>query len=109
MFYGYYKQNKKLDGSHVDELGTSTGPWPRYLVITATDKGKSLNNLSPIVIHNSVKGIAGGDGTIKRQFNGDIFLTCSKKSQSDKLLKCVLFGSVSPVTMTVHKSLNSSQ
>ena len=30
---------QKLDGYHVDELGTSTGPWPRYLVMTATDKG----------------------------------------------------------------------
>ena len=31
---------KKLDGPFVDELGTSTGPWPRYLVMTSTDGGK---------------------------------------------------------------------
>ena len=59
-----------LDGSLVDELGPSTGTWPRYLVMTATDKGKSLKNLSPFaIIHKGVKGIAGGDS----------YLTCSKK------------------------------
>ena len=69
----------KLDGSHVDELGTSTGPWPRYLLMTTTDKEKPLNSVSPFAVHKGVKGIAGGDVTIKRQFNGDIYLTCSKK------------------------------
>ena len=98
-----------LDGLFVDELGTSTGPWPRYLVMTATDEGKTLSKLSPFAIHKGVKGIAGGDVTIKRQFSGDIYLTCSKKSQSDNLLKCVLFGNVAPVVVTQHKSLNTSK
>ena len=100
---------KNLDRAYDNEHGISTGPWPRYLVITATDKGKSLNNLSPFAIHKGVNGIAGGDVTIKRQFNGDVYLTCSKKSQSDNLLKCVLFGSVAPVVVTPHKSLNCSK
>ena len=75
--------------------------------MNATDEGKILSKLSPFAIHKGVKGIAGGDVTIKRQFIGDIYLTCSKKSQSDNLLKCVLFGSVAPVAVTPHKSLNS--
>ena len=98
-----------LDGPFVDELGTSTGSWPRYLVMTSTDGGKTLSMLSPFAIHKGVKGIAGGEVTIKRQFSGDIYLTCSKKSQSDNLLKCVLFGGVAPVAVTAHKSLNSSK
>ena len=57
---------KKLDGPFVDELGTSTGPWPRYLVITSTDGGKTLNKLSPF--YKGVKGIAWGVVTIKSQF-----------------------------------------
>ena len=72
-----------MDGPFVDELGTSTGPWPRYLVMNATDEGKTLSKLSPFAIHKGVKGIACGDVTIKRQFSGDIYLTCSKKSHSD--------------------------
>ena len=86
-----------LDGSHVVELRTSTRPWPRYLVMTATDKGKSLNNLSPFAIHKGVNGFAGGDVTIKRLFNGDIYLTCIKQLRSDNLPKCVMFGNVAPV------------
>ena len=77
--------------------------------MTSTDGGKTLSKLSPFAIHKGVRGIAGGEVTIKRQFSGDIYLTCSKKSQSDNLLKCVLFGGVAPVTVTAHKSLNSSK
>ena len=98
-----------LDGTLVDEPGTSTGPWPRYLIMTSSDEGKTLNTLSPFAIHKGVNGIAGGDVTIKRQFNSDIYLTCSKKSQSDNLLKCVLFGNIAPVVVTPHRSLNSSK
>ena len=67
---------KTLDGPFVDELGTSTGPWPRYLVMTSTNGGKTLSKLSPFAIHKGVKGIAWGEVTIKRQFSGDIYLTC---------------------------------
>ena len=97
-----------LAGCHVYELGTSTGSWPRYLVMTSTDRGKTLSKLSRFAIHKGVKGIAGGDVNIKRKFNGDIYLTYSNISQSDNLLS-VLFGSISPVAITPHKSLNSSK
>ena len=70
---------KNLDRPFVDELGTSTGPWPRYLVMTSTDGGKTPSKLSPFAIHKGVKGIAGGEVTIKRQFSGDIYLTCILK------------------------------
>ena len=43
-----------LDGPFVDELGTSTGPWPRYLVMTSTDGGKTLSKLSPFAIFTRV-------------------------------------------------------
>ena len=98
-----------LDGTLVDEPGTSTGPWPRYLIMTSSDEGKTLNTLSLFAIHRGVNGIAGGDVTVKRQFNDDIYLTCSKISQSDNLLKCVLFVNIAPVVVTPHRSLNSSK
>ena len=78
-FYGSHIYKINLDGTHADEPGTSTGPWPRYLIMTFSDKGKPLNTLSPFAIHKGVNGIAGGDVTIKRQYNGDIYLIGSKK------------------------------
>ena len=75
--------------------------------MTSRDGGKTLSKLSPFAIHKGVKVVAGSEVTIKCQFNGDIYLTCSKKSQSDNLLKCVLFGGVAPVAVTAHKSQNS--
>ena len=72
-------------------------------------KGKPSVNSRPSLYIRVFKGIAGCDVTIKRQFGGDIYLTCCKKSQSDNLLKCVLFGNVAPVVVTQHKSLNTSK
>ena len=83
---------KNLDRSNDDEHGISNGPWPQYLVMTSTDGGKILSKLLPFAIHKGVKGIAGGEVIIKRQFNDDIYLTCSKRSQSNNLLKRVLLG-----------------
>ena len=77
--------------------------------MTSADGGKTLSKLSLFAIHKGVMGIAWGEVTIKRQFSGDIYLTCSKKSQSDNLLKCVLYGGIAPVAVTAHKSLNSSK
>ena len=70
------------------------------------DGGKTLSKFSPFAIH---KGIAGGEVTIKRQFSGDNYPICSKNSQWDNLLKCVLFGSIAPVAVIAHRSLNSSK
>ena len=61
----------------MDTITKKHGPWPRYLVTTATDERKPLNTISPFAIYKGVKGIAGGDVTIKRQFSGDICLTCT--------------------------------
>ena len=97
LFFNGSHIKKPLDGTHVDEPGTSTGPWPRYLIITSSDEGKTLNTLSPFANHKGVNGIAGGDVTIKRHFNGEFFLTC------------VLLGNIAPVILTPHRSLNSSK
>ena len=70
---------------------------------------KKINKLSPFAIHKGVKGIAEDNITIERQFSDDIYLTCSKKSLSNNLLKYVLFGNVAPVVVTQHKSLNTSK
>ena len=43
---------------------------------------KPISKLSPFAIHMVVKGIEVH------------YLTCSKESQSDNLLRCVLFGGV---------------
>ena len=44
------KERNKSVVPFVDELGTSTGPWPRYLVMTSTDGGKTLSKLSLFAI-----------------------------------------------------------
>ena len=60
LFCGF----KKMDRSHVDDPGTSTRPFPRHLVMTTTDRAKSLNNLSLFAIHKGAKGIVEREVTI---------------------------------------------
>ena len=56
-------------GSHIktplgrNSCRQTTGPWPRYLIVTSSDEGKTLNTLSPFAIHKGVNGIAGSDVT----------------------------------------------
>ena len=45
-----------LDGTLVDEPGSSTGQCPRYLIMTSSDEGKTLNMLPPFAIHKGVNG-----------------------------------------------------
>ncbi len=92
-----------------DSTGSGSGCWPRYLIMSATDADKRFCSLSPFAIFKGVKGIAGDGVVMKRLFNGDVVLTCSTKSQSDNLLKCVSFGNIAPVVVTPHKFLNSSK
>ena len=62
----------------------------RYVVMTVTGEGKPLSKLSPFAIH---KGIAVDDVTIKCQFSGDIFLTCSLKNPN-QIIYSIVFCSL---------------
>ena len=103
-----------MDTSHLNTRGLdddpdSSRPWPRYLIMSCTVDDKRFCSFSPFAINRGIKGIASADVAIKRLFNGSLILTCNKKSDSDNLLKCVLFGNVAPVIVTPHRSLNSSK
>ena len=99
------QQNPRTDID--DEHGPLNDSWPRILIMSSTDEGKTLSTLSPFAIQKGVTGIAGDGVSIKRSQNGNITLTCGKKSQSENLLKCVLFGGLAPVSVTPHRTLNT--
>ena len=88
-----------LDG-HVDS-------WPRILIMSPSGEGNVLSTMSPFAIQKGVTGIAGDGVAIKRSQNGILTLTCGKKSQSDNLLKCTLFGGIAPVSVSPHRTLNT--
>ena len=84
-------------GPIIDETGLSNGLWPRYLIMTSTDEEKIGNKLSPFAIHR-------GDVTIKRQYNGDIYLTCSKNHNRIIYSSVYWFGNIA-VSVTPHMPL----
>ena len=67
--------------------------------MTSTDGGKTLSKLSPFAIHKGVKGIAGGEVTIKHQFSGDIYLTCSKKNPNQIIYSSVFCLAALPLLL----------
>ena len=66
-----------------------------YIVMTATDRGKTFNSISAFAMHKGVYGIAGGDVVIKRQFNCDLYLPC--KNTNHIIYYCVLCLSILPL------------
>ena len=98
-----------MDVPNDDETGILTGLWHRYLTITSTDEGNPVNKLSPFVIHKGIKGIAGGDATIKRQSLGYIDLTCSQNPNQLIYSSVFCLLVLSLVVVTPHKSLHCSK
>ena len=49
-------------------------------------QGKTFSKLSPLAIHKGVKGIAGGDVTIKRQFSSDSYTFLCKLQTCLKII-----------------------
>ena len=91
--------------SDSEQIPTS---WPSFLVIKPTNKEKSFLTVSPFAINKALLGIAGEMKTIKKLGNGELMVECGRKSHSDNLLKCKSFINF-PVTVSPHRSLNSSR
>ena len=91
--------------SDTDHAPTS---WPRFLVIKPNNKENTFLTVSPFAINKALLGIAGEMKSIRKLGSGDLMVETSRKSHSDNLLKCKMFINF-PVTVSPHRSLNSSR
>ena len=79
--------------------------WPRFLILSAVKDGQSLDKLSPFAIAKALKGLAGEPKDVKVLRSGKILVECSRKQQSDNLLKSKMFANVQ-IEVSPHNSLN---
>jgi hypothetical protein len=85
-----------------------TENFPKFLVLQPTDANRSLSTLSPFVVEKVLKGSIGENYNAKKLTNGSLLVEIQRKGQSDNLLKMTSFFEI-PVTVTPHRSLNSSK
>ena len=95
------------------DSGSSSDPeaspiWPRFLVLSSSDEGKTLAKLSPFAINKGIEGVVGTPKSIKRLRSGDLLIEVSRSTQANNLLKTKVLVDV-PVKVTPHRSLNSSK
>ncbi|XP_067668086.1 uncharacterized protein [Haliotis asinina] len=84
----------------------STDLWPRFLVIETIDKAPL--KLNPFAISKGIQGIAGEVKNIRKLRSGALLVECAKRQQSANLMSTESFLGV-PVTVTAHKTLNTSK
>ena len=68
----------------------------------------TFSTISPFAINKALLGIAGEMKTVRKLSNGDLMVETTKRPHSENLLKCNNFINF-PVTVTPHRSLNSSR
>ena len=86
-----------------------TGNFPKFFVIETKDNNaKKIAELSPFVIEKVLQGSIGETKSVKKMRQGGLLVKVSRKTQADKILKMSKFFE-SEVTVTKHRSLNSSR
>ena len=98
----------RLDHDFESDTEQAPTPWPRYLVIKPNNKENNFSTISPFAINKALLGISGEMKTVRKLSNGDLMVETTKRPHSENLLKCNNFINF-PVTVTPHRSLNSSR
>ena len=96
------------DSDSEDETRQITGHWARWLVVKATDPQLPLSGLSPFAISKGLKGMAGEPKSVKRLYSGDLLVEMQQQKHSELLQKTKILVD-RPVSVTPHRSLNSSK
>ena len=78
----------------------------RYFVIKRNDG--DFSRTSPFLIQKAIQSIVGEPKNIKKLRTGELLIELQNNSQAIKLKKCTSLGNI-PVTISAHRTLNSSK
>ncbi|XP_055623511.1 uncharacterized protein LOC129766938 [Toxorhynchites rutilus septentrionalis] len=78
---------------------------PRYLILTRTDNGETMEKLSPFFIKKAVDSIS-LNVTISRMRDGKLLLKSIDRQQAQKLLKQTMLGGKYGIKVEEHPTLN---
>ena len=79
---------------------------PRFFVIKRSDS--DFSKTSPFLIQKSIQSIVGEPKNIKKLRSGELLIELQNNSQALTLKKCTSLSNI-PVTVSAHRSLNSSK
>nr|KAG5699694.1 hypothetical protein BaRGS_022092 [Batillaria attramentaria]KAG5712515.1 hypothetical protein BaRGS_011489 [Batillaria attramentaria] len=81
--------------------------WPRFLIVHCTAEGKKAARLHPFLVGETLRSCTGRPDA-SRLRSGDLLVECKRKAHSNSLLQLQKIGDY-PVTVSPHRSLNSSR
>ena len=106
------KSHEQIPNISSDDSGEETAvtnqSFPRFLLVEATEKKKSITKLSPFVIQKTIQGMIGTVESIKKLKTDQLLIQTNRKVISDKILNLTEFSTLK-VKATPHQSLNSSK
>nr|KAG5711496.1 hypothetical protein BaRGS_025923 [Batillaria attramentaria] len=98
---GPQSQSQPQSQSHSIEI------WPRFLIVHCTAEGKKAARLHPFLVGETLRSCTGRPDA-SRLRSGDLLVECKRKAHSNSLLQLQKIGDY-PVTVSPHRSLNSSR
>ena len=82
--------------------------WSKFIVISSENKDKSVTKISPFALNKTLIATAGTLKNVTKMRSGDILVECTRQQQAVNLLKLKKILEL-PVSVTPHRSLNSSK
>jgi hypothetical protein len=103
------KRNLEQRSPLTEPVNTNVRNFPRFLVMeTAGASDKTIASLSPFIIERAMKGISESIEKVKKLRSGALLIEVTREAQAKNLLTVTEFASI-PVTVSAHRSLNSSK
>ncbi|XP_055950828.1 uncharacterized protein LOC129984899 [Argiope bruennichi] len=84
-------------------------PSPSFFIISrVSSENETFHGVSPFLVEKAISGHIGEANAIRKIRSGDLLVEVANKKQAQKILKIKSLSTI-PVTVSAHRSLNSSK
>ncbi|GBO04250.1 hypothetical protein AVEN_85399-1 [Araneus ventricosus] len=98
----YGVESNKLESINVDNVSK----YVRFLILSSSDKSRTLSTVSPFAIYKGITGIGGEPKAVRKLKSGDFLIETFTSTQTKSFLLAKTLLDI-PISVIPHKSLNS--
>ncbi|XP_055951549.1 uncharacterized protein LOC129987612 [Argiope bruennichi] len=98
-----------FSGHRKVQLQSVEKPFDHFFVVQrVSDTKENFHNVSPFLVEKAFVATIGDVSSIRKLRSGDLLVEVSSRQQAQKILKLKALATI-PITVSAHKSLNSSK
>ncbi|XP_055924568.1 uncharacterized protein LOC129956662 [Argiope bruennichi] len=98
-----------FSGHRKVQLQSVEKPFDHFFVVQrVSDTKENFHNVSPFLVEKAFVATIGDVSSIRKLRSGDLVVEVSSRQQAQKILKLKALATI-PITVSAHKSLNSSK